>query len=166
MPSVELGVFTIVSLLMVASSCLVVFSRNIIYSAFALLGTLFGTAVVFGILSADFVAVTQLLVYVGGVLILVLFAVMLTQEISDVNITNLSVNYKIAAPVIFLLAIILIATFAQTEWFQAEPVAAASSVRPIGNALLTKYLLPFELISILLLGALVGAVVLVRREVR
>jgi len=166
MPSAELIVFTLVALFMVASSLIVTFSRNIIYSAFALLGTLFGAAVIFGLLSADFVAVTQLLIYVGGILILILFAVMLTQDIQDVTITNRSVNWKIAAPLVFFLFIGMVSVLAPAEWFAGVAKEPESIVVPIGNALLTEYLLPFELISVLLLGALVGAVALVRREVR
>lgn len=164
--STELIVFTIVALLMVAASCIVTFSKNLIYSAFALLGTLLGTAILYGILSSDFVAVTQLLVYVGGILILILFAVMLTADIGDINVTNKPVHWKMALPLILVFFIALVVILPGANWFLTNELQSKSMVASIGNALLSRYLLPFEVISILLLGALVGAVVLVRREVR
>jgi len=165
-PPMDVVVFTLVALFMVGAACVVTFSRTLIYSAFALLAMLFGSAVIFGMLSADFVAVTQLLVYVGGILILILFAVMLTADIDRMNITNRSVHYKAAAPLALGLLLFMWAILPGASWrVVAEPVSQ-SVVAPIGNALLQEYLLPFEVISVLLLAALVGAVVLVRREVR
>ncbi len=166
MPSIELVVFTLVALFMVASTCVVAFSHNLIYSAFALMGTLLGTAVLYGLLAADFVAVTQLLVYVGGILILILFAVMLTADIADSSVTNKPAHWKMAVPIIFLLFIGLLTVLPGARWLATEALTSQSVVAPIGNALLKEYLLPFEVISVLLLGALVGAVVLVRRAVR
>lgn len=162
----DLLIFTLVALFMVATSCMVAFSRNLIYSAFSLLGTLFGSAVMFGLLSSDFVAVTQLLVYVGGILILILFAVMLTAEIEARSITNKSVHYKYAVPLMFVLLIFMLALLPGADWIVVESPKYQSMVAPIGNALLQEFLLPFEVISVLLLGALLGSVVLVRREVR
>ena len=141
------------------------FSRKIVYSGFSLLGTLGGAAGLYVMLSSDFVAVTQVLIYVGGVLILILFAIMLTNRIGDIKLTNQSINYKVGIPIVGGLAIFFISLLTAGEW-QQKPEAYQSMVAPIGNALLKEYLLPFEIISIVLLGALVGAVVIVRREVK
>jgi NADH-quinone oxidoreductase subunit J len=86
----EIGkiIFYAVALLTIGSAVVVAFSRNIIYSAFALLGTFAGVAGLYVFLGADFVAAVQLLIYVGGILIVILFAVMLTHRISDVEITT------------------------------------------------------------------------------
>ncbi len=149
----------------IASAATVAFSRNILYSGFALLGTFAGAAVFFILLSSDFVAVTQVLIYVGGVLILVLFAIMLTSKIGDMNITNRSINYKIAIPLLLLFLGMLTQLMSGGSWDFGEE-KFQSMVVPIGNGLLTEYLLPFEVISIALLGALVGAVVIVRREIK
>jgi len=168
MPSipVELLVFLGTALFMVAASCIVTFSRNLIHSAFALLGTLSGTAIIFGMLSSDYVAVTQLLVYVGGILVLILFAVMLTAQIDSVNVTNQSLHYKQAVPLVIVLLLFMLSILPGSSWVVVAQPEFMSMVAPIGNALLQEYLLPFEVISLLLLGALIGAVVLVRREVR
>ena len=80
------AVFYLVAIITVGSALMVAFSRNIIYSAFSLLGTFAGVAGLYVFLGADFVAAVQLLIYVGGILILILFAVMLTHRITDVEI--------------------------------------------------------------------------------
>lgn len=158
--------FLILAAFTLISAAGVTFSRKIIYSGFSLLGTFGGAAGLFVLLSSDFVAVTQVLIYVGGVLILILFAVMLTQRIGDVNLTNISVNYKIGIPVVGTIAVFLISLLTGVSWVMKEPETYQSLVQPIGNALLKEYLLPFEVISFVLLGALIGAIVMVRREVK
>src|SRR5438445_13641317 len=85
---ISTAVFYLVALITVGSAAMVAFSRNIIYSAFSLLGAFGGVAGIYVFLGADFVAAVQLLIYVGGILVLVLFAVMLTHRITDVEITN------------------------------------------------------------------------------
>ena len=165
MPSPKDLVFLGLAAFTLLSAAGVSFSRKIIYSGFSLLGTLAGTAGLFVMLSSDFVAVTQILIYVGGVVILVLFAIMLTSRIGDVKLTNQSLNYKVAVPIVGGLALFLISLLGSGDWLQKEE-AYQSMTAPIGNALLKEYLLPFEVISIVLLGALVGAVVIVRREVK
>ncbi|HYG67974.1 MAG TPA: NADH-quinone oxidoreductase subunit J, partial [Anaeromyxobacteraceae bacterium] len=75
-----------------AGASVVAFSRNILYSCLGMLGALLGAGALYIYLSADFVAVTQLLVYVGGVLVLVLFAVMLTNRIGDIQVSNRSMS--------------------------------------------------------------------------
>jgi NAD(P)H-quinone oxidoreductase subunit 6 len=154
-----IGVFT------VASAAGVAFSRKVLYSAFSLLGTFAGVAGLFVFLSSDFIAMTQVLLYVGGILILIIFAVLLTNKIGDVKLTNQTINYKVAVPLAATVLIFLISLLTGADWNQKEPVSQ-SMVQPIGHALLTDYILPFEIISIVLLGALIGAVVIVRREVR
>jgi NADH-quinone oxidoreductase subunit J len=166
MPSLKDLVFLALSAFTLVSAAGVAFSRKIVYSGFSLLGTFAGAAGLFVLLSSDFISITQLLIYVGGVTVLVLFAIMLTSKIGDVKLTNQSVNYKVAVPIIGGLAIFLISLLGGGTWVQKEPETYQSMVAPIGNALLKEYLLPFEIISIVLLGALVGAVVIVKREVK
>src|SRR5208337_3593437 len=86
------SIFYLIALLTVGSAMIVAFSRNIVYSTFALLGAFMGVVGVYVLLAADFVAMVQLLVYVGGILVLTLFAVMLTQGIGDVTISNRAVG--------------------------------------------------------------------------
>src|ERR1022692_556019 len=86
------AIFYALAALTVGSAALVAFSRNIVYSTFALLGAFMGVVGIYILLAADFVAMVQLLVYVGGILVLTLFAVMLTQGIADVTVSNRAVG--------------------------------------------------------------------------
>jgi len=165
MPSLQDLAFLGIAGFTIASAAGVAFSRKVLYSAFSLLGTFAGAAGLFIMLSSDFIAVTQVLIYVGGILILIVFAVMLTNKIGDVKLTNQSINYKVAVPLTAAIAIALISILTSGIWLGERP-QFGSMIAPIGNALLTDYLLPFEIISIVLLGALVGALVIVRREVK
>lgn len=152
--------------LILASAALVVLSRNILYSAFALLGTLLGVAGLYVYLAADFLAVVQVLVYVGGVLTLILFSVMMTSHIGDVKVSNQSAGLLWALPVAAVLATVLGYAAKSTPWLTLREPAANPTTARIGNAFLGDYLLPFEIASVLLLVALVGAVVLARHQVR
>ena len=108
--TVSTAVFYLIALLTIVSAGMVAFSRNIIYSAFSLLGTFMGVAGLYIFLGADFVAAVQVLIYVGGILVLILFAVMLTHRITDVTITNRAAGTIPALIVIGVLVYFLIQT--------------------------------------------------------
>jgi NADH-quinone oxidoreductase subunit J len=159
---VILYIFAVITL---GAACIVVFSRNIVRSAFALLFAFFGVAGIYVFLLADFIAVTQLLIYVGGILVLILFGVMLTNR-------QILVDAK-SSPMQMLPAAIIIASFAgtllgivwSTDWKIPLQLSTVKETAPkIGELLLTKYLLPFEIASVLLLVALIGAVMIARRD--
>ena len=153
------------SALVLAGAVGVAFSRNILRSAFMLLAALGGTAGLYLFLGADFVGVTQLLVYVGGILVLLLFAVLLTGRIGDVAATNRAIGRGAALPVALLVGLLLVTTAVTTVWPRTEAIAAPTTAR-LGDGLLNEHLLPFELMSLVLLMALVGAMVVARRAVR
>jgi NADH-quinone oxidoreductase subunit J len=159
-------VFFALAALTVLSAAGVAFSRNIVYSAFALMGTFLGTAGLFAFLAADFVAVVQVLIYVGGILVLMVFAVMLTHRIEDVVVSNRRVGFAPALVVVALATGILGYAVFTTPWPAVEPGAAEPTLTGIGNLFLTSYLLPFELASVVLLAALIGAVAVSRKELR
>ena len=163
---VSTAVFYLIALITVASAGMVAFSRNIIYSAFSLLGTFMGVAGLYIFLGADFVAGAQLLIYVGGILVLILFAVMLTHRITDVAITNRAAGRIPALLVVTLLLVMLIRIVKETPWVKVKEVSYAPTTAHIGDAFLNEYLLPFELASVILLGAMIGAVVLSRKEIK
>ena len=168
MGPVDVGsfVFLAVAAVTVGSAAMVAFSRNIIYSAFSLLGTFAGVAGIYVFLGADFVAAVQLLIYVGGILVLILFAVMLTHRITDVEITNRAAGRIPALVIVAILLALLIQTIRETHWAQAKEIVYAPTAAKIGDLFLQDYLLPFELASLVLLAALIGAVVLARKEIR
>ena len=159
-------VFYLIAAVTVASAAGVAFSNNVVYSAFALMGTLLGAAGLFLLLAADFVAVVQVLIYVGGILVLTLFAVMLTHRIADVRVSNRSLGRLPALLVIGVVGVVMLKAVAGTTWHQATVRTAESTVYDIGDGFLTTYILPFELASMVLLAALIGAVVLCRKELK
>jgi NADH-quinone oxidoreductase subunit J len=163
---VSTAVFYLICLVTVVSAGMVAFSRNIIYSAFSLLGTFMGVAGIYVFLGADFVAAVQLLIYVGGILVLILFAVMLTHRITDVEITNRAAGRIPALLVIGVFIYLLIQTVRETPWVKAKEVVYVATTAKIGDSFLYEYLLPFELASLVLLGAMIGAVVLSRKEIK
>jgi len=156
--------FAIVTLL---SAAIVVFSRNIVHSAFSLMFTFFGVAGLYVMLTADFIAVTQVLVYVGGILVLILFGVMLTTRVIDVEMKTGTLNTVPAAIMTAVLVGTLCGIYWITDWIipaSASNAPPASMAAGIGRALMTDYLLPFEVASIVLLVAMVGAAMIARRE--
>src|SRR5262245_25006365 len=164
--NVSTAVFYLIALITVVSAGMVAFSRNIIYSAFSLLGTFMGVAGIYIFLGADFVAAVQVLIYVGGILVLILFAVMLTHRITDVEITNRAAGRIPALLVVALFLVLVIQIVKATPWAKAKEVTFAATTATIGDAFLYEYLLPFELASLVLLAAMIGAVVLSRKEIK
>jgi len=159
----EAVVFWVFSIVTVASAAVVVLSRTLIYSAFALLFTFFGVAGLYVLLGADFLAATQLLVYVGGILVLLLFGVMLTHKIYDLDLRTETAQFAPGLIVAVGLFVILSATAVRTRWMDL-PRPPAPTTREIGRLFLGQYLLPFEAASVLLLVALMGAAMIVRRR--
>lgn len=163
-------IFLAISAVTVISAAVVAFSRNIIYSAFALLGVFVGVLGLYILLSADFVAIIQLIVYIGGVLILILFAVMLTTKIDLASGQRKLLNRAMEPVAAFFGAAVLGGLvwreISRTNWPARISESYAPTTALIGDALLQRYLLPFEAVSILLVLVLVGAVLLARREVK
>lgn len=149
----------------VISAGVVVLSNQLIYSAIALLFTLFGVAGIYVFLWADFMAGVQLLVYIGGILVLIIFGIMLTNRISSVRLSQTNFQQGVGGVVAIWFMILLALVVTKTPWFTADAIEPSGTVAGVGTLLLTKYLLPFEAISLLLLGALIGAAVLSRKEI-
>jgi NADH-quinone oxidoreductase subunit J len=160
------AIFYLLATLTVGSALIVAFSHNIVYSTFALLGAFMGVVGIYILLAADFVAMVQLLVYVGGILVLTLFAVMLTAGISDVTISNRAVGAFPAILVSVIACAVMFYAIVETPWHQERFTPTASTTYGIGNAFLDAYTLPFEIASVVLLAALIGAIVISRHEVR
>ena len=158
-------VFYFLASLTVGSAVGVAFSKNILHSAFSLLGALAGVAGLYFMLGADFVGVVQLLVYVGGILVLILFAVLLTRDITDIKVSNLSISLMAGLPAALLMLAVVLRTVVKAP-FKTTVVVDAPTVSRLGDALLREYLLPFEVASVVLLMSLVGAMVIARRAVK
>lgn len=159
--------FYALSGLTIGASLLVFLSRNLLHAVLFLVLAFLGMAGLFITLSADFIAVAQILIYAGAISVLLVFAVMLTPLASRDNANSLFAPGGLLIGLGFAGLVGLIAT--QVEWPELtgtalEAQSFTGTVRTIGTALLGKYLLPFELASVLLLAALIGAIALVRED--
>jgi len=151
-----------VSAVTLSGAFITVYARNLFRAALGLAMALFGVAALYLFLDAEFLAAVQLLVYVGAILTLIVFGVMLTARIDDPNVPRWNAQVKWAAGVVAVLAAGLLCGFLGTFWGPIRPGIVPLAV--VGRALISTYLLPFELLSLLLVGALVGAVMIARRE--
>jgi len=158
-------VFYFLAALAISAALGVVLTTNVVHSALALMGALLGVAAMFVLLGADFLGVVQLLVYVGGILVLTLFAVMLTSRV-DVRVSNRAVGRLPAAVVTAAVLALLLRAISTTAWVSKAPAAAEPTIYGVGQAFLGSYVLPFEVASLVLLVALIGAVVVSRKEVK
>jgi NADH-quinone oxidoreductase subunit J len=159
------SIFYFFALITLASGAVVVFSRNMIYSAFSLLFTFFGVAGIYILLNADFLAVAQILIYVGGILILLLFGVMLTNKVIDVDMKTGVMQTLPASIVVAMLAGALCGIFYITNWKTAPAILPLEkTTNGLGTMFMTTYLLPFEIASVVLLVALVGAAFIARKD--
>ena len=157
--------FWILSAVTVGGSLAVFFSRNLIHAVAFLVLAFLGVAGLFLTLSADFVAVAQVLIYAGAVSILMVFAVMLTPLAARDNTNSLYVVPGVLMGAAFAAGVIFVA--ARSSWNVVADLGAdrfPTTVGAIGDLLLGRYLLAFEVASVLLLAALVGAIVLVRED--
>ena len=160
-------IFYLFAVMTVAGAAGCAFSRNIIYSAWSLLFAFMGVAGLYVFLGADFPAVAQVLIYIGGILVLILFAIMLTKQIGeDPKLTNA----HLALPAGAALAVVTIGTLTYMAVMAPWKIEPVQSYQPVsaglGIAFLTEYLLPFEVASVVLLAALVGAVIIARKEIK
>ena len=162
---VQLVTFAILSILLVGAALGVVLFANIVYSAFLLGGVFISMAGIYILLNADFVSAAQILVYVGAVNVLILFAIMLVNKREDFKpLKNSWIRQGSTAVVCAGLFALLSAVSIVTPWSISTVSPLASSVVPIAKHFFTDFLLPFELASILLLMSMVGAIILARRD--
>jgi len=159
----ETIIFYILAFLTVGAAFVTAVSKNIIRSAFALLGTLIGVAAIFGMMGAEFLAVIQVMIYVGGVMVLILFAVMLTNKINDVKVSNTSLPILPGAMVSFLIFAILV--FGIHTGIRGDvPRVDKGMVTSIGRSLLSGYSLLFAVSIVVLVTTMIGAIVIARKK--
>ena len=156
----------VLAAMLTASAMGVVLLQNIVYAAFLLGATFISVAGLYLLLNADFVAAAQVLIYVGAVNILILFAIMLVNKRQDYQDVKYGALRSVVTAVVCLgLFGLLAVTVTSTNWAIAPTIAKLpSTMVVIGQHLFSDYLLPFELASVLLLISLIGAIVLARRE--
>ncbi|MCE7062533.1 NADH-quinone oxidoreductase subunit J [Dyadobacter sp. CY343] len=161
----EVAAFYGFSALAILAALFILFSKNLIYGAFALLLAFLGIAALFVLAGADFLGVAQIMIYVGGILVLLMFGIMLTQRASqqdgpsrhnrvEVPITRRLWGFAIGIGIVGVLAKII---FSANFRMSGDAVSRKSTIKTIGVELMTSHLLPFEIAAILLLVALIGA---------
>jgi NADH-quinone oxidoreductase subunit J len=157
--------FYVLAAIVVISALMVVSLKNVFHSALALILCLFCVAGIYILLNAEFVAAVQVLVYVGAVSVLMIFAVMLTTNLSSKSIIHVNKNRLPAVFVCLIFAIGAIFLIANTMiWPLSTAELPADNIGTIGKLMMTDFMLPFEIVSILMLAALIGAITLAREE--
>lgn len=156
--------FYFFSLIIIGSTLIVVFSKNIVHSAFSLLFTFFGVAAIYVLLNADFLAVVQLIVYIGGIMVLIIFGVMLTHKVNDIPIKSQNISVLPATIAVGAFLGLLLGPITRNTWFVTEPIAFNSTILQIGANLLTNYMIPFQVAGLVLLIALIGSVMIARKS--
>lgn len=160
--------FWIIAVSMALAAIGVVRTRNIVHAALYLVVVLAGIAAQYILLGAEFVAWVQVLIYIGAVIILFLFGIMLTRAPMQGG-DDLDNDQRLPAAVAALfflgvMVVLLVDAFGAREIELDEGLLATGSTATVGNELFTTYIVPFEVVSMLLLAALVGAVVIARRD--
>jgi len=162
-------VFWVLALITIGSALLVVTIRDVFRAALLLISTFVGVAGLFVMLNAEFLAVVQILIYVGAISVLVVFAVMLTKGVSEGNKATSIQPVALMAGLLFL--VVLVWSIVQAEWdlLPRELPVPFSEVfvttpQTLGRLLISEYVLPFEIAGILLLAVVIGALALVRES--
>ena len=157
--------FGLISVMMIYSAIRVVTAANVVHAAAFLVVVLAGAAALFILLGAEFVAITQVLVYIGAIVVLFLFGIMLTRAPMEGSEKISRDNWPIAA----LTGFVLLALLSYTLWdgFGRDKIPgdlAPTQTGALSDVLFGEYLIPFEVVSLLLLAALVGAIVIARKD--
>ena len=160
--------FYLFAAVILASAILCVTARNAIHSAIFLIGTLLGVAGLYLHLHAEFLAGVQVILYVGGIMVLFLFVIMLVNLDQAIKEAAFSGQWKIALVAVMLLGVELawfVAKGGETLPERSVPQVTTMNTQQVGDVLFQSYLLPFEIASILLLVAMVGAVVMAKKRI-
>jgi NADH-quinone oxidoreductase subunit J len=165
-------VFVIISIITLACGFVVVTNRNLFHAALAMMGSFFGVAGLYAMLAMGFLAAAQLLVYIGAISILVIFAIMMTRRMMQTRETPYNSQWTAGAFTFVFILGLLIYVILQTWGLTDQSIISASEatlnnkVIELGVSLVTRdqFVLPFELASILLLAALIGSVVIAMPE--
>lgn len=144
---------------------MILFTRNVLYCAYLLAGSLLCLAALFVFAGSPFVAVTQILVYVGGILVLIIFGVMLTNRIEGRSVLTENRNVFSGVLVGIGMLVLLLKIFMSVNYPLIE-ITREATISGLGIKLLTDYLLAFEAIAMLLLAAIIGAAVMAKEETK
>jgi NADH-quinone oxidoreductase subunit J len=159
-------IFIAFSVAVLGFAILTVTARNMFHAALALVGTLFGVAVLYILLEAEFLAVVQVMVYIGAIATLIVFAIMLSRNMMRRDIHSVNDQWTEGLVAAVLLFALLALVISRTGWQSvvAAASAPADAIPRLGTALVGDYVIPFEVASVLLLVGMVGAIIIARER--
>ena len=157
-------VFIILSIITLGAAVAVVTSKNLFHSALFLILSFVGVAGLYILLEAGFLAVVQIMVYVGAISILIIFAIMLTRRLMAKDLVQRNAQWGISALVVLLLFAVLSFVLLRVDWPVVAGDVSPESISILGQELMNTYALPFEVASVLLLVALVGSIIIARER--
>jgi len=165
-------IFFVFAAITVGGASFLLFTKNVLYAAYSLLLTLLGVAGLYVFAGADFLAVSQIMIYVGGILVLLIFGIMLTHnkdsqrssnQLNKISVSHHNVFWGVFVTILLFLAYLKVILEANFHIISKQ-INTESSVKKIGINLVTDYVFAFEIVGILLLAALIGAVYLAKKE--
>jgi NADH:ubiquinone oxidoreductase subunit 6 (subunit J) len=171
MPTVIQIIFALIAALIIGAGMMSVLARNVIHAALWLIACFFGVGALYLLLEAEFLAVVQVLIYVGAISILILFAIMLTRQLEGAR--QLVAGWRLWATVLICLALfgaVIVPTVAGHDWNLPPPLGPAGTPEPLagpaelGRGFVFEYLLQFQIAGVLLTVALIGAIVIAYEE--
>lgn len=156
--------FWVLTVFAIGGAIGVVSSRSLFHSALYLIVSLFGVGGYYVLLSAGFLAVVQLMIYIGAIAVLILFAIMFSRRIMGLGEGQANSQWWLSLPICFVLFLMLYGVINAVAWPVSEEAPTGDSVVQLGLAFLGSYLIPFLVVSVLLSVALVGAIFLAREK--
>lgn len=157
-------IFYIMGIVAIVSAFRVVTSKNVFHSALFLVLTLFSVAGIYLLLGAEFLAGVQVLIYVGAITILMIFAIMLTHQIYNPSIRQVNEQVLPASAVVLVFFVLSVVALIKTSWPAVDSEMPQDNIVHIGQLLMSDYVIPFEVVSVVLLVALIGSIVISRQE--
>jgi NADH-quinone oxidoreductase subunit J len=162
--SLDTLAFWVLAVVLVGSALAVVLSKNLFHAVLWLALALTGTAGVFLLLDAEFLAAVQLLLYAGGIVTIMVFAIVVTERLVGERITQTNRRIVAGALVVVGLAGTVVTTIWRQPLTAARPALTGDITRSIGEAVMTRFVLPFELLALLMLAGLMGAIYFARPD--
>lgn len=160
----QIVIFAIFALVTLGAAVGVVVARNLFHGALWLILAFFGIAGLFVLLHAEFLAVAQILIYVGAVSTLIIFAIMLSRGLMDPGQARFNDQWRIVAGFAALLFVVLAAIVTRIAWPVAVGEVPADAIQRLGADFVGRYVIPFEAASVLLVTAMIGAIIIARER--
>ena len=160
----QAGFFALIALITLGSAIMVVTTRNLMRSALWLILCFFGIAGIFILLQAEFLAVAQILIYVGAIAMLMIFAIMLTRGIMDPSQPRFNEQWGVVGGFAALLFVVLTFLVTRNTWPVTAGVVPPDAIQQLGRDFVGPYVVPFEVASVLLVVAMIGAIIVARER--